>query len=126
MGFRARHSRMYYLACRLFQVGDNLDPIDSRRAFYSPLTVLKNLDRGLVPGRETLPEYIYFLYQKGLSAGHGKHFFIKHWPLPSSCDLSPLWSPRLPPPPSWFRMANKSFICMTVRLCLISLGFPHI
>lgn len=54
--------------------------------FTSILTVKKNSDRELVPGRELLPEIT--LHQKGLSAWQGKHPFTKHLLFPSSCELT--------------------------------------
>lgn len=67
-------------------------PADWGKAFYLPLNYLQELERGLIPGRELLPERT--VHPRGLSARQGTL-------LPNLCSshlpvnfLPPLWSPR--------------------------------
>ena len=53
--------------------------------FTSPLTTLKNLDKGPSPPKELLLEINFYL--KALSVWEGKHLITKHMLFLWSCEL---------------------------------------
>ena len=99
---------------RLFWAADTEDPAASRRAFISPLTTYRNLDRGPGPERELSPE-LTLVWMAYLYGGQTSSYQTTAFPPRCELHMEPqVWSPR-PVPHFW---ASHSIQASAAQLAL--------